>query len=44
MNNQYENYRAIAGQLWDDCLAYLQTINCPYFPTREKKSIKIDSL
>lgn len=44
INSQYENYRSIAGQLWDDCVKYLRTINCPYFPVREKKSIKIDSL
>lgn len=44
MSNQAENNKAIAGQLWDECLIYLQTISCPYFPVRERKSFKIDAL
>jgi hypothetical protein len=42
--NQEAMYKEIAGTYWDECLAYLRTINLTYFPTSERKQFKIDSL
>lgn len=42
--NQESMYKEIAGTYWDECLAYLRTLNLTYFPTSERKQFKIDSL
>ena len=42
--NQEAIYKEIAGTYWDECLAYLRTLNLSYFPTNERKQFKIDSL
>jgi hypothetical protein len=42
--NQESMSKEIAGTYWDECLAYLRTLNLTYFPTSERKQFKIDSL
>jgi len=42
--NQEAMYKEIAGTYWDECLAYLRTLNLTYFPTTERRQFKIDSL
>jgi hypothetical protein len=42
--NQEAMYKEIAGTYWDECIAYLRTLNLSYFPTTERKKFKIDSL
>ena len=42
--NQEAMYKQVAGSYWDECLAYLATLNLTYFPSQDKKTQKIDSL